>query len=104
MQINRQKLLRSASRRVRRGRRATGRVVVSALGFGVAYYFDTENGGLRRKRLHETLHRVVADLDSARASGDRGLSPVFRPLRHALRGEGRARGGTGDVEPVRWQR
>ncbi len=101
MQINRQRLLRSASRRVRRGRRATGRVVVSALGFGVAYYFDTENGGLRRKRLHETLHRVVADIDSARTSGDRGLSPVFRPVRYALRGEGRARGGTEHVEAVR---
>ena len=72
MQMNRQRLLRSASGRVRRGRRATGRVVVSALGFAVAYYFDTENGGLRRKRLHETLHRVVADIDSARTSGDRG--------------------------------
>ncbi len=101
MQINRQKLLRSASRRVRRGRRATGRIVVSALGYGVAYYFDTENGGLRRKRLHETLRRVVADIDSARTSKDGGLSPVFRPVRYALRGEGRARGGMEHVESVR---
>ena len=101
MQINRQKLLRSASRRVRRGRRATGRIVVSALGFGVAYYFDTENGGLRRKRLHETLHRVVADISSARTSKDGGLPPVSHPAPHAFGGDGRARGGTGRVEAVR---
>jgi hypothetical protein len=101
MQVNRQKLVRSASRRVRRGRRATGRIVVSALGFGVAYYFDTENGGLRRKRLHETLHRVVADISSARTSEDGGASPVFQPVLHARRGEGRARGGTERVEAVR---
>jgi hypothetical protein len=101
MQINRQKLLRSASRRVRRGRRATGRIVVSAIGFGVAYYLDTENGGLRRKRLHETLRRVVADISSARTSEDGGLAPVFHPVLHALGGDGRARGGTGRVEAVR---
>ncbi len=101
MRMNRQDLLRSASRRVRRGRRATGRIVVSALGFGVAYYFDTENGGLRRKRLHETMHRVVTDIRSARTSEDGGASPVFHPGLHAPRGEGRAHGGTGRVEAVR---
>ncbi len=102
MRTNRQELLRSVSRRVRRGRRATGRLVVSALGFGVAYYFDTENGGLRRKRLQGTVHRVVADISSARASEDGGgLSPVFVPVLHALRGEGRATRGTGRVQAVR---
>jgi hypothetical protein len=105
LQVNRQELVRSASGRVRRGRRAAGRVVVSALGFGVAYYFDTENGGLRRKRLHETLHRVVADIKSARTSEDGGASLVFHPVLHpglhARRGEGRARGGTERVEAVR---
>jgi hypothetical protein len=100
MQVNRQKLVRSASRRVRRGRRATGRIVVSALGFGVAYYFDTENGGHRRKRLHETLHRVVADISSARTSKDGGVSPVLHPVLHARRGWGPARGGTERVEAV----
>ena len=47
--------LRSASRRIQRGRKTTGRIVASALGFGVAYYFDAENGALRRKRLQHAL-------------------------------------------------
>ena len=51
MHINRQELLSSATRRMRRARRTTGRILVSALGFGVAYYFDTENGEVRRQRL-----------------------------------------------------
>ena len=100
MQMNRQELLRSVSRRVRRGRRATGRIVVSALGFGVAYYFDTESGDLRRKRLRETMHRVVADISSARMSEGRGLSPVVHPVLHAFRVEGRLGGRTACVEPV----
>ncbi|HVT41720.1 MAG TPA: hypothetical protein VHD39_01965 [Acidimicrobiales bacterium] len=65
MHINRQELLSSANRRARRARRTTGRILVSALGFGVAYYFDTENGEARHQRLLTSLRRFVPRLDSA---------------------------------------
>jgi len=58
MRTNRQELVRAARRRVHRGRMTTGRIVASALGFGVAYYFDAENGGLRRKRLHRRAEQT----------------------------------------------
>jgi hypothetical protein len=80
MQMHRQELMRSASRRIRRGRRITGRIVASALGFGVAYYFDTENGDLRRKRLYHSAqraHHVVRQ----RLAPDVAEPPVvFAPL------------------------
>ena len=101
MQMNRKELLRSARRRVRRGRRTTGRIVVSALGFGVAYYFDTENGGLRRKRLHQMVQRTIGDVDAVRAFDMGDAPPVFHPVLHALRSEGRARRRTEPVEAVR---
>ena len=69
MHINRQELLSSATRRARRARRTTGRILVSALGFGVAYYFDTENGDVRRQRLFKSLRRSAHGLDSALTSG-----------------------------------
>lgn len=100
MQINRQELLRSASRRVRRGRRTTGRIVVSALGFGVAYYFDMENGDVRRKRLRQTMQRTLHNVDSALSSDLGDPPPVFQPV-HTLGSEGRARPGAARVETVR---
>jgi hypothetical protein len=42
MHEHRQELLRSATRRIQRGRKTTGRIVASALGFSVAYYFDSQ--------------------------------------------------------------
>lgn len=68
MHINRQELLSSANRRARRARRTTGRILVSALGFGVAYYFDTENGEVRRQRLFKSLRRSALNVDSASAA------------------------------------
>jgi hypothetical protein len=68
-----------------------GRIVATALGFGVAYYFDTENGALRRKRLHQMVQRTVGDIDAVRASDVVDALPVFHPVLHALRAEGRAR-------------
>jgi hypothetical protein len=100
MQTNRQELIRSVSRRVRRGRRTTGRLVASALGFGVAYYFDPENGGLRRKRLHEMVERTRRNFDSVSAAEAEEEPPVFHPV-HGLRAEGRARRRTARVETVR---
>lgn len=88
MQTHRQELLRSASRRVRRGRRATGRIVVSALGFGLAYYFDTENGELRRKHLQQTVQRAVRALSDAMAPDGGDAPPVFNPVLRSHRSEG----------------
>jgi hypothetical protein len=99
--MKRQELLRSANRRVLRARRATGRIVVSALGFGVAYYFDPENGALRRKRLHQVVQRTVRNIDAVRASDVGDAPPVFEPVLQAFRAEGRARRGTERVEAVR---
>ncbi len=96
--MKRQELLRSANRRMLRVRRATGRIVVSALGFGVAYYFDTENGALRWKRLHEMVQRALGNVDAVRASDVGDAPPVFEPVLRALRAERR---GTGRVEAVR---
>ena len=51
MHDNGQGLISSAIRQARRVRRTTGRLVVSGLGFGLAYYFDMENGAERREQL-----------------------------------------------------
>jgi hypothetical protein len=88
MQNHRQELLRSASRRVRRGRRATGRIVVSALGFGMAYYFDIENGELRRKHLQQTVQRTVRALSDAMAPEAGDGPPVFHPVLRSHRSQG----------------
>ena len=88
MQTNRQELVRSARRRVQRGRKTTGRIVASALGFGVAYYFDAENGGERRKRLHQMVQHAARDV-SARLASDAGDPPVvFHPVLRSHRVEG----------------
>jgi hypothetical protein len=64
MHINRQELMSSANRRARRARRTTGRILVSTLGFGLAYYFDTENGERRRAHLYGALAHAVRSIDS----------------------------------------
>ena len=89
MHMNRQELLSSANRRARRARRTTGRILVSALGFGVAYYFDPENGGARRKQLQQSLRRATGHFDSVSSEvGD--PPPVFDPLLRGLRVPGSA--------------
>ena len=75
-------------------------MVVSALGFGVAYYFDTENGGLRRKRLHQQVQRTLHNVESVLFSDLEDEPPVFQPV-HAFGGEGRARRGPARVGTVR---
>lgn len=90
MHSNRQELLSSANRRMRRARRSIGRMVVSALGFGVAYYFDTENGALRRKRLHQLLQRTARSIDSVLAPEAGDPPPTFSPMLRGLRPEGPA--------------
>jgi hypothetical protein len=82
-----QEILSSASRRIRRARRSTGRLAASALGFGVAYYFDPENGALRRKRLHQWLRRVAQRVDAALAPEAEDPPPELPSIRRALRPE-----------------
>ena len=67
MQQHRQERVRSATRRIQRGRKTTGRIVASALGFSVAYYFDPENGGLRRKHLQHAVRGVFREINDALA-------------------------------------
>ena len=98
MQTNRQELVRSARRRIQRGRKTTGRIVASALGFGVAYYFDSENGALRRKRFQHALRGVVRVL----AAPDVGEQPViFDPVFKGDRILGIVPSGKQRVEAVR---
>ena len=80
MQTNRQELVRSARRRVQRGRKATGRIVVSALGFAMAYYFDAENGAERRKRLHQMVQHAARDVSTRLASDVADPPVVFHPV------------------------
>jgi hypothetical protein len=87
MQTNRQELVRSARRRVQRGKKTTGRIVASALGFGVAYYFDAENGELRRKRLHRTVQNAARSI-SARLAPEVEAPVVFHPVLRNDRVEG----------------
>jgi hypothetical protein len=77
MQKHRQELLRSATRRIRRGKKTTGRIVASALGFGMAYAFDTENGQ-RRKRLQHVARCAFHQINGALAP-DIAHPPVFPP-------------------------
>jgi hypothetical protein len=67
MHKHRQELLRSATRRIQRGRKTTGRIVASALGFSVAYYFDSQRGGLRRKRLQHSMRGFFGQSNDALA-------------------------------------
>jgi hypothetical protein len=85
MHINRQELFSSANRRARRARRTTGRILVSALGFGVAYYFDTEKGDRRRKHLYGALQRTAHSIDSVLAPEAGDPPPLFTPLLRAFR-------------------
>jgi hypothetical protein len=86
--MNRQELLNllsSANRRARRARRTTGWILVSALGFGVAYYFDPQSGGARRTRLQHSLRRTARTIDSRLPSEVEDPPPVFDPMLRGLR-------------------
>src|SRR5947209_2609569 len=83
MHVIRQGPLSSASRRMRRARRTSGRILVSVLGFGMAYYFDTDNGAARRTQLRHSLRRTARRLGSVLGSEVGDPPPSFYP---ALRG------------------
>jgi hypothetical protein len=77
MQNHRQEVLRSANRRIQRGRKTTGRIVVSALGFAMAYYLDAENGEGRRKHLRQMAQRAFHQINAALAPDLTEPPPVF---------------------------
>jgi len=85
MHTTRLELMSSASRRARRARRTSGRILVSALGFGMAYYFDTENGAVRRRRLQRWLRHTARSVDSVLTSEVGDPPPVFSPVWRGLR-------------------
>jgi hypothetical protein len=101
MQTNRQELVRSARRRVQRGGKTTARIVASALGFGVAYYFDAENGGERRKRLHHMVQHAARDVSARLAPDVRDPPEVFRPVFRGHRVQGDVPSAGTRVEAVR---
>ncbi len=84
MHTTRQELFSSASRRARRARRTSGRILVSALGFGMAYYFDTENGAARRTQLRHWLQQTARTVDSVLTSEVGDPPPVFSPVWRGL--------------------
>jgi hypothetical protein len=87
MRDNRQELIGSAIRHARRARKTTGRIVVSALGFGLAYYLDAENGADRRRQLRGLLRRSATAVDSMFAPEVGDPPAVFHPLLRGLGAE-----------------
>jgi hypothetical protein len=81
---NRQDLIGSAIQHARRARKTTGRIVVSALGFGLAYYLDAENGVERRQHLRGFLRRGAATVDAVFAPEAGDPPAEFRPLLRGL--------------------
>jgi|GEM_PF-3084318 len=94
MHVNRQELftgvLSSANRRMRRARRTSGRLLASALGFGVAYFLDTENGQARRRKAQQRLGRTARRLDSVFGSEAGDPPPGSTPRLQGLAQEHRA--------------
>jgi hypothetical protein len=86
MHRQRREVLRAGTRRAKRVKRTSGRILVSALGFGLAYYFDTENGLGRRRRLSDRLRATARKIDGLFApdGAPGGAPPVFHPLLHSL--------------------
>jgi hypothetical protein len=82
-----QALMSSAIKQARRVRRTTGRLVVSGLGFGLAYFFDAENGGARREQLRRSLRRTAFTIDSVWAPAAGDPPAVFTPLLRGLSAE-----------------
>jgi hypothetical protein len=58
--------------------------LASGFGFGLAYYFDSENGGARREHLRRSLRRAAVTIDSLWAPEVGDQPPVFTPLLRGL--------------------
>jgi hypothetical protein len=82
MNFERRDVFQAASRGARKAKRASGRLLVSALGFALAYYFDSANGSARRQRLRGQLRAAARGIDGM-FTADRTVEdapPVFYPL------------------------
>jgi hypothetical protein len=82
MNIERRDVFQAASRGARKAKRASGRLLMSALGFGLAYYFDSANGHARRQRLRGQLRAAARRIDGM-FTADPALEdapPAFYPL------------------------
>ena len=73
----------------------------SALGFGVAYYFDTEHGGTRRKQLKRWRQRTARTFDSVLTPEVGDAPPVFSPLWRRLQALEADPSGSEPVEAAR---
>ena len=82
MNFQRRDMFQAASRGARKAKSASGRLLVSALGFALAYYFDSANGSVRRQRLRGQLRAAARGIDGM-FTPDRTVEdapPVFYPL------------------------
>ena len=101
MHVNRQELFTgvrsSANRRMRRARRTSGRLLASTLGFGVAYFFDSENGQARRRKAQQWLGRTARRPDSMFSSEAGDPPPASTPMRWSRAQHHRAGGTVGSA-------
>jgi hypothetical protein len=68
--IDPRETLGAARVRAHKAKKTAGRLVVSGVGFSVAYFFDPEHGHARRKRARESLdHLLRRRHDSAYETG-----------------------------------
>ena len=81
MNIGRRGVLHALTRQAQTAKRTSGRIVVSALGFAVAYYFDTTNGPARRRQLHAQLRSAARKIRGAFAPDQivADVPPAFSP-------------------------
>lgn len=79
MQTHRQEPAGAVIGRIERGKKTTGRIVASALGFAMAYYFDMEKGAERRHQLLLTAQRGFDQIREARAAKVADPAPVPHP-------------------------
>jgi hypothetical protein len=82
MNVERRGVLNALTRQAETAKRRSGRIVVSALGFALAYYFDTTNGPARRRQLHAQLRSAARKIHGAFAP-DHAVADapaVFSPL------------------------
>ena len=68
--------LESARGHAHRARKSTGRLVVSGLGFSVAYFFDPDHGSTRRKQAIEVVNHLRRAAAHARSLRTQPSAPT----------------------------
>jgi hypothetical protein len=74
----------SARGHAQRARKSAGRLVVSGLGFSVAYFFDPDHGSARRKQAVELASHIRRT--AAQVKGRRGHKTPADPTKTATTG------------------